>query len=239
MWKPVPNPWLQAVTLALIPWQSGPHIVVQDPWELNFCPYFLPPDLEPSLRMNVPLLINLLFLYYFWLIRLLILLLGPHSWVLDPAMCSYIFLSLRCVWSRGGVLKHEPTAPSWPQPDYFSLFLYERKMYFLFFFNWCLQSYLQLLSSIISYLSSIFHKSCSIPLSVEIYIWSILSFGMCSCTKSMCAYIPSLSPSKWWSNVLHFTYRLLSSHFLSSFGYQHFAWSNSNYNSTISQIVNA
>ena len=197
----------------MIPQQSAVYMAVQNPQELNSCPYFLPPTkvkilvasfLEPSLRMKVALLINLLFLYYLWSIRLFILLSGP-------VMCSHIFLFLK---QRRRTKKL--AAPPWPEP--FLSTLEENVFSFFFFFlNWCLQSYLQLPSSIISSLCSIFHKSCSILLSAEIYLWSSLSFGMCSCTKSKCAHIPRLSSSKWWINVLHFTYHWLSSRFLGSF----------------------
>lgn len=200
----------------MIPQQSAVHMAVQNPQELNSCLYFLPPTkvkvlvasfLEPSLRMKVALLISLLFLYYLWSIRLFILLSGP-------VMHSHIFLFLeqrRC--------PKKLTAPPWPEPDFFLSILEENVFsFFLFFFsNWCLQSYLQLPSSIISCLFSIFHKSCSILLSAEIYLWSSLSFGICSCTKSKHAHIPRLSSSKWRVNVLHFIYHWLSSCFLGSF----------------------
>lgn len=65
----------------------GAYLVLQKPPELNSCPYFLPPDLESSMRTNVALLMNFLFLCYFWSIRLFILFLGP-------ALGSPIFLSL-------------------------------------------------------------------------------------------------------------------------------------------------
>ena len=115
MWKTVPSLLLQVVTLCLIPWQFGAHITLPNRPQINSWPYILPPDLEQW--MNVVLPINLSFLYCFWSIRLFILFLGP-------AMCSYIFISLLYVWSRGGALKHELTVQAWLQSNYFSFFLH-------------------------------------------------------------------------------------------------------------------
>lgn len=207
MQKFVPSPQLQAVNL--VSKQLGGHVVLQMPLELKSHPYyFLHPDLKPSMRMSVALLV----IFYFCTIS------GPPSslscWWVELverlARSVYVFLSLFYVWSNGGALKHELIMKATVLTRAHLFFFLSTKEKIHIFLVSKTNHLTDALNPISNFplqlypISSIFPLYCSSPLSAEIYIWSHLCHLVwCTCIKPR-HRLPDLQ-AKCWSNALHST----------------------------------